>query len=535
MDMYNTGNPEGSTAPKDLSDNAQVFDRISVGTDPWVLSRLAQKFWSLYGMNQEFNNAQAGRSEQFEAFLVSSGFSFIGDYGPGLNFTSRSQYTVRDGYAYRLAPSTTVPYTTTGNWALESGNFVLFSQDDVLRQDLAEPTSTVLVGGQPAEKLGKLAASLTVEPDGRLRAPQVVIGTEVLTGAARRDAVVVGRNVVGLTDCHAFADRTIMSGVTDAGTYGVFDATTKLQGSNNQGHIYAFQHRVDYQGTGALQQLAGLLTRPVHSGAGAVNESYGADIGRLEITGGGTVASQYGVRIRDQVGATANVGLFLDQVAGNSIYAPGGAPMYHKGRAGFGVVPSTAYAVQFSGSAVGARRGFIETTAANLQIGAEADGPVQIVSNSAVRLQIRAAGNGYSVVPGADNAQALGDASSRWSQVFAGTATISTSDAREKTEVRLLNDAELAAASELAREIGAYKFLAAVSEKKDAAREHIGMTVQRAIEVLTRHGLEPFNYSFICYDETEDGGVFSFRESGLYAFIAAGQEIRLQKLEAALT
>lgn len=37
--------------------------------------------------------------------------------------------------------------------------------------------------------------------------------------------------------------------------------------------------------------------------------------------------------------------------------------------------------------------------------------------------------------PASDNARALGSASFRWSQIFAATATISTSDAREKTDV----------------------------------------------------------------------------------------------------
>lgn len=148
MDMYNTGNPVGSTAPKDLSDNAQVFDRISVGTDPWVTSRLGQKLWSLSGMNYEFNNAQEGREAQFQDFLAASGFVWIGDYGAGLTFTSRSQYMVRDGNAYRLAASTTVPYTVTGNWALEQDKFTLVNSDQVLRQDLAESTGAGLVGAE---------------------------------------------------------------------------------------------------------------------------------------------------------------------------------------------------------------------------------------------------------------------------------------------------------------------------------------------------------------------------------------------------
>lgn len=430
-----------------------------------------------------------------------------------------------------------------------------------------------------AAKPGKVS----IDASKRVRVTSLVAGTEEISGAARRDAIVVGRNITGLTDCHAFADRTIMDAVTDAGTYGVFDATARLRGSNNHNHLYSFQHRCIYEGSGALQQFAGFLSRPVHAGTGSINESYGADIGGMSITGSGTISQQYGVRIRDQVGATANVGMYIDQVAGSSIYAPGGGSLYLKGRAGLGVIPNASYAVQFAGTAASARRGFLESTAANLQIGAEADGPIQFISNAAVRLQIKASGNGYSVTPGSDNSQTLGDAASRWSVVWAGTGTISTSDAREKTEVRKLTAAEIAAASDLAKEIGAYKFLSAVAEKGEDAREHVGMTVQRAIAVMESHGLDPFGYSFICYDKWEEevvehpaevvehpavyrhsvvvdgngmpletlvcdartevvreawkeivreaGDLYSFRESGLYAFISAGFEARISEIE----
>lgn len=381
-----------------------------------------------------------------------------------------------------------------------------------------------------AAKPGKIS----LDAQKRVRSTSFIAGTEEVSGATARDAFIVGRTVTGATDCHAFADRTIMDGVTDAGTYGVFDATTKLRGSNNQNHVYGFQHRCTYEGTGALQQFAGFLSRPVHAGSGAITDSYGLDIGAISITAGGTVASQYGIRIRDQTGATANVGMLIEQSTGYSIFSTGAAPLHNKGRAGFGVTPNALYAVQFAGTAVGARRGFAETTASNIQIGGEGDGPVQIISNAGARLDITGSANSYTVRPGADNTQPLGDATRRWSQVFAGTATISTSDAREKTDVRKLNAVEIAAAKDLAKEIGAFRFLASVSEKGEAAREHIGMTVQRAIEVMESHGLDPFGYSFICYDEWEDGNRYSFRFEGLLAFIAAGFEARLAALEATL-
>jgi len=173
----------------------------------------------------------------------------------------------------------------------------------------------------------------------------------------------------------------------------------------------------------------------------------------------------------------------------------------------------------------------------------------------------------------ADNVRTLGTAALRWSTVYAGTGTINTSDAREKTEVRALTDSEITAARQLAQAIGAYKFLAAVAEKGADAREHIGLTVQRAIEILQANGLAPFNYGFICYDSwpqvtidhpatyeqvpvtdvdgnvtsyengalikeawtevtQEAGDRYSFRTDELNLFIARGQAAYLAQLEA---
>jgi hypothetical protein len=170
--------------------------------------------------------------------------------------------------------------------------------------------------------------------------------------------------------------------------------------------------------------------------------------------------------------------------------------------------------------------------------------------------------------PAADNAVTNGAAGNRWSVIFAGNGTINTSDAREKTEVRALTNAEIAAAKNLSKEIGAFKFLDAVANKGDSARTHIGMTVQRAIEIMTSHGLDPMAYGFICYDQwdatihraaieakdavldeqgnilqpsveaqdeiTQPGGDrYGFRTDQLLLFIARGFEARLTALEGA--
>jgi hypothetical protein len=136
---YDTNNPLGSKDPRDLYDNATNFDNFSNGPEPMYPNRFGVLKLSIEGMNQQFTSSEQGREVAFQEFLAASAFVFIGDYGAGLNFTSRSQYMIRDGLAYRIAPATTLPYTTTGNWVTEASNFTPISGDDVLRQDLADP------------------------------------------------------------------------------------------------------------------------------------------------------------------------------------------------------------------------------------------------------------------------------------------------------------------------------------------------------------------------------------------------------------
>lgn len=158
--------------------------------------------------------------------------------------------------------------------------------------------------------------------------------------------------------------------------------------------------------------------------------------------------------------------------------------------------------------------------------------------------------------PEANNSVILGRASNLWSVVYAGTGTINTSDARMKTEVSLLTPEELAASAALAKEIGTFRWLDSVAVKGDAARNHIGMTVQKAMSIMESFGLDPMSYGFICYDSWESepdevvidedgkqvaiskgreaGDRYAFRMDQLSLFIAAGQEQRLAKLEALL-
>lgn len=138
----------------------------------------------------------------------------------------------------------------------------------------------------------------------------------------------------------------------------------------------------------------------------------------------------------------------------------------------------------------------------------------------------------YNFGPRLTNTYTCGTATRLWTQIFATNATINTSDARLKTEPRQQTAAERKAGSALAR-------LPAIWEWLTGDRLHAGPTVQAAMAVMKAHGLDPFAYSFICYDEwqaepatyddegneltaaREAGDRYSFRKEELLCFMVS--------------
>lgn len=168
------------------------------------------------------------------------------------------------------------------------------------------------------------------------------------------------------------------------------------------------------------------------------------------------------------------------------------------------------------------------------------------------------------IAPATDNAYDVGSSSRAYRTIYARTGTINTSDARLKRDFRALTPQEIAAACDLGRASQAYRWVDAVLEKGSDAREHIGPTVQAAVEIMQAHGLDPTRYGFICYDawpesviehpaveaqpstapgipavEARDawietipaGDRYAFRYAELSMFIAAGQATQQDALE----
>jgi len=106
------------------------------------------------------------------------------------------------------------------------------------------------------------------------------------------------------------------------------------------------------------------------------------------------------------------------------------------------------------------------------------------------------------IKPTIDNAFSNGNASFRWSAVYAATGSINTSDARLKTDVVSINEAEQKVARKLKGMIRRYKFTDSVEVKGDSsARYHFGLLAQDVAQTFKDEGLDPDEYGMFCYDK----------------------------------
>jgi hypothetical protein len=145
--------------------------------------------------------------------------------------------------------------------------------------------------------------------------------------------------------------------------------------------------------------------------------------------------------------------------------------------------------------------------------------------------------DGNQFYPTTDNARQLGTSGFRWSVVYAATGSINTSDAREKDWRGTLSPTELQASAAILAEIGIFRFLAAMRDKGDTARLHVGLKAQAVRDILAAHGLDARSYAFLCHDAweaTDDapaGDRWGLRPDELIFFLLAGFDQRLRALE----
>lgn len=133
-----TKNPVPSTDIRDHLFAGAKIDEFVTSDSLEYMDRLGGKHFT-----------QRGLEENFQEFLASSGYIFLGDYESGpLQFTARNQYIRYNGQYWKLNSSTNVGFVTTGNdassWVNDINHFALIDGDN-LRQELAGSSGASLV------------------------------------------------------------------------------------------------------------------------------------------------------------------------------------------------------------------------------------------------------------------------------------------------------------------------------------------------------------------------------------------------------
>lgn len=108
----------------------------------------------------------------------------------------------------------------------------------------------------------------------------------------------------------------------------------------------------------------------------------------------------------------------------------------------------------------------------------------------------------YQLSPLSDNTVSCGASGFRWSDIFAATGTINTSDGTEKTPPAQIEGLALDAWGDVS--IIMFKWLEAIASKgADLARTHFGVIAQDVRDAFIRHGLDGTKYGLLCYDKWE--------------------------------
>ena len=120
----------------------------------------------------------------------------------------------------------------------------------------------------------------------------------------------------------------------------------------------------------------------------------------------------------------------------------------------------------------------------------------EIIGNIFVRGAIK------SFYPYNDNSVSCGTGGHRWSQVYAASGSINTSDANEKQSIETYPDAVLDAWGEV--ELCQFLFKDSVKKKGESARIHAGIIAQQVVEAFLKYGLDATRYGLLCYDAWND-------------------------------
>ena len=167
---------------------------------------------------------------------------------------------------------------------------------------------------------------------------------------------------------------------------------------------------------------------------------------------------------------------------------------------------------------------------------------------SSAGFRIRADATSKSLNPSTNKDVSLGYATAMWSEVFAVTGTINTSDERIKANITDPSEALMRAWGKVSFKV--FQFKDALEKKGDAARKHIGVIAQQVRDAFASEGLDAADYGLFCHDTWDEqpaeidpvtgkelapaikaGDAYGIRYEEALALECAYQRWRLEKLE----
>lgn len=148
-------------------------------------------------------------------------------------------------------------------------------------------------------------------------------------------------------------------------------------------------------------------------------------------------------------------------------------------------------------------RGLAEDTAGNVSIVFSTG----VSGTVTTKLTLSSAGH---LIFAADNTQNVGSASNRAAVIYAGTGTINTSDANEKTDivpVTEFSQSLINVGKKLKTLMYMFRYIDSVNEKGANARYHFGTIAQQVQQAFIDEGLDGFTYGVLCEDSWYEGTV----------------------------
>ena len=155
-------------------------------------------------------------------------------------------------------------------------------------------------------------------------------------------------------------------------------------------------------------------------------------------------------------------------------------------------------------NSTGSNSAFLGYTDNDYRIGIEnALGTVNFFTANTSRCGVDKDGN---FRPATDNTYTCGTAALRWSDIYAASGSVNSSDANLKEDIQDLSGQEKLIAQNIKKLIRRYKFKDAIAKKGDKARYHFGVIAQEIEIAFKEQGLDAKEYGLFCSDTwvTED-------------------------------